>query len=74
MKEDHNKLNLEKQHSYNTRRKREINLPLATSLLYKNSFYVKGLKLYGELPTEIKEEKSYNRFVNRCKNYLKMSI
>ena len=74
MKEDHNKLNLEKQHSYNTRRKREINLPLATFLLYKNSFYVKGLKLYGELPTEIKEEKNYKLFVNRCKNYLKMSI
>ena len=30
MKEDHNKANLEKQHCYYTRRKKEINLPLAT--------------------------------------------
>ena len=74
MKEDHNKMNLVKQHSYNTRRKREINLPLATSLLYKNSFYVKGLKMYGELPTEIKEEKKYNLFVIRCKNHIRNSI
>ena len=74
MKEDHNKSNIEKQHSYNTRRKREINLPLATSLLYKNSFYVKGLKLYSELPTEIKEEKNFKLFVNNCKKYLKMFV
>ena len=73
MKEDHNKLNLEKQHGYNTRRKREINLPLATSLVYKNSFYVKGSKLYSELPPEIKEEKNYNLFVKRCKKYLSSS-
>ena len=74
MKEDHNKMNLEKQHSYNTRRKREINLPLATSLLYKNSFYVKGLKMYGELPIEIKEEKKYNLFVVRCKKHIRNSV
>ena len=74
MKEDQNKLNLEKQHSYNTRRKREINLPLATSLAYKNSFYVKGSKLYGELPPEIKEEKNYKLFVKRCKKYQLSSI
>ena len=70
MKEDHNKLNLEKQHSYNTRKKREVNLPLATSVVYKNSFYVKGSKLYGELPPKIKEEKNYNLFVKHCKKYL----
>ena len=70
MKEDHNKLNLVKQHNYNTRKKREINLPLATSVAYKNSFYVKGSKLYGELPPEIKEEKNYKLFVKYCKNYL----
>ena len=70
MKEDHNKLNLEKQHSYNTRKKKELNLPFATSAVYKNSFYVKGSKLYGELPPEIKEKKNYSHFVNHCKKYL----
>ena len=71
MKEDHNRSNLEKQHCYNTRRKKEINLPLAKTSVYKNSFYVCGSKLYSELPTEIKEKKIYKSFVNRCKNYLK---
>ena len=74
MKEDHNKVNLEKQHSYNTRNKREINLPLATSTVYKNSFYVKGSKLYSDLPSEIKEEKNYKLFVQRCKKYLCTTI
>ena len=71
MKEDHNRSNLEKQHCYNTRRKKEMNLPLAKTAVYKNSFYVRGSKLYNELPSEIKEKKNYKTFVNRCKNYLK---
>ena len=71
MKEDHNRCNLEKQHCYNTQRKKEINLPLAKTLVYKNSFLVHGSKLYSELPSEIKEIKIYKSFVNRCKNYLK---
>lgn len=67
MKEDQNKSNLEKQHQYNTRRKKELNLPFATTTLYRNSFYIQGCKSYSDLPPEIKEIKNYHLFVKKCK-------
>ena len=70
MKEDQHGSKLEKKHKYETRKKEEINLPLATSQLYRNSFYVLGLKEFSQLCTEIKEEKQYKRFVCHCKDYL----
>ena len=70
MKEDHNKSALQKQHDYNTRKKKEINLPRATCQAYKSSFYVEGLKTYSNLPSEIKREEKLHCFVNACKKYL----
>ena len=70
MRQDHNKTNLQKQHGYNTRNKKEINLPLATCQAYKSSFYVEGLKVYSNLPSEIKKEEQLNRFVNAYKKHL----
>ena len=70
MREDHNKSNLQKQHGYNTRKKKEINLPLATCQSYKSSFFVEGLKMYSNLPTEIKREVKLDRLVTGYKNHL----
>ena len=70
MNEDHTGKRLTKVHKYNTRRKHEINSPLATVSRYRSSFLVKGLQSYSSLPTEIKNETSYIRFVNKCKQYL----
>ena len=70
MREDHNKASLLKQHGYSTRRKKEINLPLATCHSYKTSFFVEGLKLYSDLPTEMKREKRLNRLVTMYKTHL----
>ena len=70
MKEDHNKSALQKQHGYNTRKKKEINLPLATCQAYKSSFYVEGLKTYSNLPPEIKREEKLHCFVNAYKKHL----
>ena len=70
MKEDHNKSALQKQHGYNTRKKKEINLPLATCQAYKSSFYVEGLKTYSNLPSEIKRKEKLHCFVDACKKYL----
>ena len=60
---------MKKNHPYNTRQKSELNLPNASGL-YKNSFYVKGLKDYTNLTSHIKEAKSITQFTNRCKKYL----
>ena len=70
MREDHKGKPLGKTHDYNTRRKTEINSPLATANRYCKSFLVKGLQAYSQLPTEIKKERTLNSFVHKCKNYL----
>ena len=69
MAEDSKAKSITKKHKYNTRQKFELNLPYATGL-YKNSFFVKGLKEFTSLPTEIKSSKNVFRFVNKFKNFL----
>ena len=49
MTEDSNKHDIIKRHSYNTTQKNELNIPLATGQ-YRNSFFVKGMKDYSNLP------------------------
>ena len=70
MGEDHRGISLNKKHGYQTRKKSEINSPLATANRYRSSFFVKGLQVYSKLPTEIKKEPNLNRFVTHCKRYL----
>ena len=56
-----------KTHQYNTRRKKEINLPLVTNRNYHRSFLFQGIKRYSSLSNEIKNITDYNRFVNALK-------
>ena len=69
MTEDASLKSIGKSHSYNTRRKHELNLPTASGH-YKNSFYVKGLREYSMLPVHIKDSNSISQFVNKCKKVL----
>ena len=69
MTEDSNEIQVIKQHDYNTRHKHELNIPLATGH-YRNSFYVKGMKDYLNLPNSIKALPKLSQFVNRCKTHL----
>ena len=59
---------LAKTHQYNTRRKKEINLPKVTNRNYHRSFLFQGIKRYLSLSNEIKNITNYNRFVNVLKN------
>ena len=70
MSEDHKGMNLRKSHDYLTRRKKELNLPLAKHQNYYSSFLVTGLVQYTSLPADLKKETKLNRFVTRCKQYL----
>ena len=70
MSRDHKGKKLLKSHNYSTRRKNELNLPLATSMNYHSSFLVAGLADYTSLPTDLKKEPKFHRFVTRCKQYL----
>ena len=67
---DHKGKKLVKSHNYSTRRKNELNLPLATSMNYYSGFLVAGLADYTSLPTDLKKEPKFHRFVTRCKQYL----
>ena len=58
---------LAKSHQYNTRRKKEINLPMVTNRNYLRSFLFQGIKRYSSLSNEIKNITNYNRFVNVLK-------
>ena len=70
MNEDQYGKSLIKEHKYNTRRKNEINSPLATVNRYQSSFLVKGFQTYSRLPLEIKNVPNLNYFVHKCKQYL----
>ena len=70
MSEDHQGMSLIKNHNYNTRRKHEINSPLATVSRYQTSFLVKGFQTYSKLPLELKNETNFKGFVYKCKKYL----
>ena len=69
MTEDSNEHRVLKTHSYNTRQKTELNLPRATGH-YKNSFYVKGMKDYSNLPNTIKKSRTLKQFITACKRQL----
>ena len=70
MTRDNKNKNLTKQHRYQTRRATRLNLPLAKHRTYQNSFLVRGLSDYDKLPTDLKTEKSIDRFVKEAKKSL----
>ena len=70
MSMDHKGKRLTKTHDYSTRRKGELNLPLASQHNYFSSFLVTGLAQYTSLPADLKKETKMHRFVTKCKEYL----
>ena len=70
MREDHLRKTIQKRHGYSTRNKRQINLPVARSGAYHNSFLFKGLHDLQLLSNDIKTEKKESIFVRKCKQEL----
>ena len=67
---DSKNLSLTKQHAYNTRNKAIPNLPSTNSHQYKKSFMYQSLKDFMDLPTDVRQLKKYEIFVNACKKHL----
>ena len=51
-----------KKHAYNTRNKKDLNLPRFNKKSYQNSFLVQSLKKFSNLPVELKESSNINQF------------
>ena len=67
---DANNKSLKKNHGYNTRNKKELNLLVTKNKWYKDSFLSKSISDFHNLPVEVKSIKNYNLFVASCKNHL----
>ena len=59
---------LEKKHNYNTRNKRDLNLPMTDKSNYHNSFLLQAIKCYSALPHPLKNCTVYRTFVNKLKH------
>jgi hypothetical protein len=57
-------------HTYNIRRKRDINIQSYKTELYKRSVVNMGSKLYNKIPDYIKETESYKTFRKKLKSFL----
>ena len=58
---------LVKQHCYNTRNKKLLNLPKFNKKTYQNSFLVQSIKKFSELPTELKKSINIEQFTRKVK-------
>ena len=70
MRVDHQRQTIRKKHGYDTCNKRQMNLPMARSKAYHNSFLFKGLREFQLLPNEIKSEQCELKFIKKCKQEL----
>ena len=61
---------LKKKHKYETRHKNLMNQPLLTTRNYHNSFLCETLKMYHQLPKELRDIKTIKTFTNKCKELL----
>ena len=59
---------LEKKHNYNTRKKKELNLPMTDKNNYLNSFLFQAIKRHSALPSTVKNCTNYITFVNSLKH------
>ena len=59
---------LEKKHNYNTRNKKELNLPMTDNSKYHNSFLFQSIKCYSALSQNLKDCTTYETFVYKLKN------
>ena len=66
---DADQKSIEKKHKYNTRHRKELNLPKADGL-YKKTFFVKGLCEYSKLGNAVKAASSLGQFTRECKRML----
>ena len=67
MRVNHKRQPIRKKHGYDTRNKRQMNLPMARSKAYHNSFLFKGLRDFQLLPNEIKLEQHKPKFIKKWK-------
>ena len=56
-----------KLHRYNTRQKKEANLPAVTNRKYHQSVLFQGIKRYSTLPTKLKNITRYSSFIHLLK-------
>lgn len=61
-------------HSYGTRKIDHFRLPNFTKTSTQNNLYYKGLKLYNELPNEIKDAKNIRQFKKFCSQHVKQIL
>ena len=70
MRMDHQSHTIKKVHNYETRNKKQMNLPTARSNAYRTSFLFKGLRDFQLLPNDIKHEQHESHFIRKCKQRL----
>ena len=59
---------LMKEHNYNTRNKKELNLPMTENSKYHSSFLFQAIKCYSKLPHALKGCTTYGTFVRKLKD------
>ena len=65
---DHRETSVRKTHTYPTRHKNILNLPLVSSSKYRSSFLFTSINEYSKLSTELKEIKTLPAFIRKLKN------
>ena len=70
MSKDNKQHSLKKKHRYGTRNKHVLYTPLATNLLYRNSFFVKGLTMYQKITNSTRSLKDIKIFTKTLKRDL----
>lgn len=59
------------EHNLNLRNGNQMSVVNVTKTCSQNSLFYKGIKLFNDLPVEIREENSYNKFVQKLKIYVR---
>ena len=67
---DKNNNPLTKKHSYNTRNKKQLNIPKHASSSYHNSFLCASIRVFSTLPHSIVTCTSIQSFLTKCKQHL----
>lgn len=58
-------------HNVNTRHRNNFRLPIVRNEQAKRNIFYNGLKLYNELPNDIKNENNISQFKFKCRNHVK---
>ena len=67
LRTDYDGCTLAKQHCYNTRNKKVLNLPRFNKKIYQNSFLVQSIKKFSELPIKLKNIPNIVQFTRQVK-------